>query len=214
MKYLVPAIRFKIFMTVLLGLLYPFAMTGLGQVFFPRQASGDFLKRGGVVVGSTLIAQKFEGPDYFWPRPSAVDYNPLSSGGSNLGPTSQDLKKAVDERRAKIKAAHAEQTQEPPQELLFASASGLDPHVSPETLIYQAQRVAKARKLSVERVQQLIEKTTEGRQLGVLGEVTVNVLALNLALDKEQGLESAPTLRPVPPPAAESAGSPASIDAK
>lgn len=185
-------------MTVLLGLLYPFAMTGVSQVIFPRQSNGEFVSRGGQLVGAKLIGQKFEKPEYFWSRPSGVDYNPLSSGGSNLGPTSQDLKKTVDERRTKLKVAHPDQTVEPPQDLLFASASGLDPHISIEAAQYQLQRVAKIRNFKTEQVQKLVDEVTEKRQLGILGETTVNVLALNLALDKLSGIESAPVLAPVP----------------
>jgi len=194
MKYIIPAIRLKIFMTILLGLIYPFAMTGITQVIIPRQASGDFIYRGGQVIGSTKISQSFKKPEYFWPRPSAINYNPLPSGGSNLGQASQDLKKAVDERRAQLKLAHPDQTIEPPQDLLFASASGLDPHISPEAARYQISRVAKARNLNVEQVQQLVAQATESRQLGIFGEPTVNVLELNLALDKSQGIETAPTM--------------------
>lgn len=189
MKYIIPALRFKIFMTILLGLIYPFAITGVSQVLFPKQASGDFITRGGKVIGSTLIAQNFEKPQYFWPRPSAVGYNPLPSGGSNLGQASADLKKTVDERVAKLKSAHPEQTGEPPQDLLFASASGLDPHISIAAAQYQLQRVAKARNLTPEQVQILLNESTAGRQLGIFGEPTVNVLTLNLALDKMQGIE-------------------------
>jgi K+-transporting ATPase ATPase C chain len=199
MKHLMPAIRLKIFMTIILGLIYPFVLTGISQAIFPRQASGNFVSRGGQVVGSHLIAQKFEKPEYFWPRPSAVDYNPLPSGGSNLGPISQDLKKAVEERKAKLKAAHADQTIEPPQDLLFASASGLDPHISIEAAQYQTGRVAKARNLKADQLQKLVADATEQRQLGILGEQTVNVLALNMSLDKIQGIETAPV--PVPPAA-------------
>ena len=192
MKYVMPAIRFKLFMIVLLGFLYPFVMTGISQAIFPRQASGDFLTRGGQVVGSRLIAQKFEKSEYFWSRPSAVDYNPLPSGGSNLGLASADLKKIVDERKTKLKAAHPEQTVEPPHDLLFASGSGLDPHISPAAAQYQLQRVAKARNITNEKVQSLIEQASEGRQFGILGEARVNVLVLNMALDTAQGIESAP----------------------
>lgn len=194
MKYVMPAIRLKLFMTLLLGLIYPFTMTGISQLIFPRQASGDFLSRGGQIVGSRLIAQKFEKPEYFWSRPSGVDYNPLPSGGSNLGQASADLKKAVGERKAKLKASHPDQTGEPPQDLLFASASGLDPHISPEAAQYQLRRVAKARSITTEQVQKLVEQANEGRQIGFLGEPTVNVLVLNMALDKFQGIESAPIL--------------------
>lgn len=184
MKYLMPAIRFKIFMMILLGLIYPMTMTGISQALFPRQASGDFISRGGQVVGSAKIAQGFEKPEYFWPRPSAIGYNPLPSGGSNQGQASLSLKQAVDERRAKLKSAHPDQTVEPPQDLLFASSSGLDPHISPEAAQYQLSRVAKARNLATEQVQNLIAQATQGRQMGLFGEPTVNVLELNLALDK------------------------------
>ncbi len=202
MKYLMPAIRFKIFMTLLLGLLYPFAMTGLAQVFFSKKANGDFLTRGGQVIGSNLIAQNFEKNEYFWPRPSATGFNPLPSGGSNLGQASGDLKKSFEDRRNKLKAAHPDQQGEPPQDLLFASASGLDPHISPEAAQFQLQRVAKARNLSVDLIQKLIEESSEGRPFGILGEPTVNVLQLNLALDKAKGINSAPIASPVPVPSA------------
>lgn len=184
MKYLMPAIRFKIFMTILLGLMYPLVMTGVSQAVFPRQANGDFVSKNGQLVGSLLIGQNFERSDYFWPRPSAISYNPLPSGGSNLGQSSEALKTAVNERRVMLKAAHPDQTGEPPQDLLFTSASGLDPHISPEAALYQLQRVAKARNLSVEEVQKMIKESSSGRQLGILGEATVNVLSLNLTLDR------------------------------
>ncbi|WP_409477723.1 potassium-transporting ATPase subunit KdpC [Pseudobdellovibrio sp. HCB154] len=189
MKHLLPALKFTIFMTLLLGLIYPLMMTGITQVLFSENANGQLIKRGDVVVGSKLIAQNFEKVEYFWPRPSAVGFNPLPSGGSNLGQAAAGLKQAVDERRTKLKAAHPEQTGEPPQDLLFASGSGLDPHISPEAAYYQLQRVAKARNMSPAEVQNTIDKVTEARQFGILGEKTVNVLALNLALDKAQGIE-------------------------
>lgn len=184
MKYFMPALRFKIFMTILLGLIYPFMMTGVSQVIFPTQANGDIISVGGQVVGSKLIGQNFEKPEYFWPRPSAISYNPQPSGGSNLGQASSALKQAVDERRTKLKSAHPDQTIEPPQDLLFASASGLDPHISVEAATYQLKRVAKARSLDPVQVQKMIDDVTESRQFGILGEKTVNVLALNLALDR------------------------------
>jgi len=191
MKYLLPAIRFKIFFTILLGLIYPLAMTAVSQFLFPNQASGNFIARGGQVVGSMRIGQSFEKSEYFWPRPSAVSYNPLPSGGSNLGQASEDLKKTVNERKAKLQAAHPE-LGEPPQDLLFASASGLDPHISIEAAQYQLTRVAKARSLNPDQVQKFIEQATKNRQLGIFGEPTVNVLVLNLALDESQGIRTAP----------------------
>jgi K+-transporting ATPase ATPase C chain len=188
MKYLMPAIRFKLFMTLLLGLIYPFAMTGLAQSLFHEKANGEFVTRDGHVIGAKLIAQKFESAKYFWPRPSAVDFNPLPSGGSNLGQASQDLKKAYDDRRTKLMAAHPMQSEEPPQELLFASGSGLDPHISPQAALYQMKRVAAARGLSEEKVITLIDAATEHPKFGFLGESIVNVLDLNLALDKTAAL--------------------------
>lgn len=192
MKYLMPAIRLILFMTLILGFIYPFAMTGISQILFPSRANGDFLTRGGQKVGSSLIAQKFEKSEYFWSRPSAIDYNPLPSGGTNLGQSSESLKKTVEERRAKLKLAHPDQSAEPPQDLLFASGSGLDPHISPEAARYQAQRVAKARNLSLDQIQKLIQQSTQKRVFGIFGEPTVNVLALNLAIDEIQGIKSAP----------------------
>lgn len=186
MKYLMTALRFKIFMMILLGLAYPLVMTGVTQVFFQDKATGSFITHNGHVVGSKLIAQNFEKAEYFWPRPSAASFNPLPSGGSNLGQAAGALKQTVDERRVKLKTAHPEQTIEPPQDLLFASASGLDPHISAEAANYQLQRVAKARNMDTAQVQKLVDEVTEQRQLGILGEKTVHVLMLNLALDKAQ----------------------------
>ncbi len=198
MKYLMPAIRFKIFMTVLLGLMYPFAVTGITQVIFSRQANGDVISRGGQLVGSAKIGQMFERPGYFWSRPSAIGYNPLPSGGSNLGQDSQALKEAVDARIKNLKAAHPEQAGEPPQILIFASGSGLDPHITPEAAEYQLQRVARNRNLDVNDVKKMVLEATIDRQLGIFGEPTVNVLALNLILDKAQGIDAAPVLAPLP----------------
>lgn len=183
MKYLMPAIRLKLFMTLLLGLAYPLVLTGLAKLIFPKLSEGEFLSHGSQIVGAKLIGQKFEKPEYFWSRPSVVDYNPLPSGGSNLGQASSDLKKIFDERKSKLKLSHPEQTIEPPQDLLFASASGLDPHISVESAQYQLQRVAKARGLSEENLKKLINQATEKKQWGFLGEETVNVLTLNLSLD-------------------------------
>jgi K+-transporting ATPase ATPase C chain len=184
MKNILPAFKIFVFMTLLCGLLYPLAMTGIAKVFFARSSAGEIISRDGKVVGSVWMAQKFEKPEYFWPRPSAVDYNPLSSGGSNLGGTSQDLKKSVDARREKLQGANPG-AGEPPQDLLFASASGLDPDISPVAAHYQIARVALARHRDVAEVEKLIEQVTEGPQFGILGESRVNVLKLNLALDSQ-----------------------------
>src|ERR1035437_4925339 len=183
MNQVLPAIRSYLFFSLFFGLCYPLAMTGISQVFFPHQAGGSLIEQNGKIVGSRLIAQKFESPRYFWPRPSSQDYNPQPSGGSNWGPISTDLKKQVGEREVKLKAAHG--NLEIPQDLLFASASGLDPHISPEAAFYQAGRVAQARSVDPNQIHQLVEGQVHGRQFGFLGEPTVNVLELNLALDRE-----------------------------
>jgi K+-transporting ATPase ATPase C chain len=180
MNHLMPAIRTYIVLTLLLGLIYPVAITGLGQALFAKRARGSLIEIEGKVVGSSLIAQKFEMPKYFWPRPSSIDFNPLASGGSNLGPTSQALKDAVQGRQAKLGALPA------PQGLLFASASGLDPHIDLDSAIYQIPRIAQARGMPVEEVRSTVLSQLEKRDLGFLGEERVNVLKLNLALDQRK----------------------------
>ena len=187
MKNLFIAIRFKIFMLLLLGIFYPFLMTGLAQWLLPRQSNANWVFVNGTRVGSSLIGQNFEKKEYFWPRPSAINYNPLPSGGSNLGQMTQDLKKIVEERKNKLKSLHPDQVEEPPQDLLFASGSGLDPHISVEAALYQLKRVALARNLDLEKVKILVEQFTEGRQLGLFGDPKVNVLSLNIALDNLNG---------------------------
>ena len=183
MNQVLPAIRGYLFFSLFFGLAYPLAMTGISQVLFPHQAGGSLIEQNGKIVGSRLIAQKFESPRYFWPRPSSQDYNPQPSGGSNWGPISADLKKQVGERETKLKAAHG--NMEIPQDLLFASASGLDPHISPEAANYQAARVGQARGVDPGQIQRIVDSHVQERELGFLGEPTVNVLELNLALDRE-----------------------------
>lgn len=185
MKNLFSALRIFAFLTIVTGVAYPLTVSLVSEIVFADKARGSLIERDGKSVGSRLIGQKFESAQYFWPRPSAVDFNPMPTGGSNLGPISADLKKVVGERRAKLRAVHPDQG-EPPQELLFASASGVDPHISPEAARYQVARVAEARKFNdVQRARlfQLLKDKTERRQLGILGEPRVNVLELNLALD-------------------------------
>lgn len=192
MKQIISSIRILAFLTVVLGLAYPVFVTLVSQVIFSKQANGSLIYQNDKLVGSELIAQKFEKPEYFWPRPSAGDYNPLPSGGTNQGSTSADLKAKVLERTESLRAAHPE-AGDPPKHLLFASSSGLDPHLNIEGMEYQINRVAKARGMSAEEVKNVVESHIEHRQLGMLGEEVVNVLAVNRALDAMGG-------KPVPAP--------------
>ncbi|MBI3794020.1 MAG: potassium-transporting ATPase subunit KdpC [Nitrospinae bacterium] len=178
MKTSVRALATLLFFTLLTGLVYTGAVTGVSAVAFNRQANGSLVVSGGRVVGSELIAQNFKGPGYFWPRPSAADFNPLPSGGSNYAPSSAELLGKIKERK-KLGMT---------RDLLFASASGLDPHISPEAAFDQIERIASARGLrdnQLSAVRALILRHVEERQYGMLGEGRVNVLRLNLALDEE-----------------------------
>lgn len=203
MKDLAISIRMYLFWTLILGLAYPVFVTGAAQALFAKQANGGILSRGGQDLGAELMGQKFTSERYFWSRPSAVDYNPLSSGGSNSGPIAESLRASMVDLTTKLKQAHPDQTGEPPQDLLFASGSGLDPHISREAALYQIGRVAKARQMDPGVVRGLVDGASADRQFGVLGEFRVNVLVLNLALDHAQGIESAP--QPLPSPAAPTA---------
>ncbi len=197
MKQFLTSIRILLFMTVLTGIVYPLIVSGIGQVLFSKKANGGILDRSQVAIGADLIGQKFESDRYFWSRPSAVDYTSAGSGGSNQGQASASLKEAYDERLAKLKSAHPDQSLgEPPQDLLFASSSGLDPHISPEAAAYQLNRVAQARTMEPSAVRALVHEASEGRQFGLLGEPRVNVLELNLSLDRAQGIDAAPTPTP------------------
>jgi K+-transporting ATPase ATPase C chain len=173
-------------LTLVTGVAYPLLVTGIAQAVFPSQAQGSLIVKGGKVVGSRLIGQPFDDPKYFWSRPSATSPfadNAGSSSGSNLSPTNPDLVKAVQGRVDALRAADPGNSAPVPVDLVTASGSGLDPHISPAAAFYQAPRVAKARKLPPETVRELVERHIEGRFLGFLGEPRVNVLALNLALD-------------------------------
>lgn len=182
---LLPALRMTLLFTLLTGIIYPGAVTGLCQLIFPRQANGSLLSSKGRTVGSELIGQNFGKPEYFHPRPSAAGsgYDATSSGGSNFGPTNQKL---IDRVKADLIKFHAENpsyTGPVPADAVTASASGLDPDISPAFAEAQTARVAEARRLPVEQLQQLVKAQTTGRSLGFLGEPRINVLALNLALD-------------------------------
>src|SRR3989441_5335879 len=173
-------------LTVVTGVVYPMVVTAIAQLIFPHQANGTLIVKDGKVVGSTLIGQPFDDPKYFWGRPSATSpfgYNAASSSGSNLSPTNPDLVKAVQGRVDALRAADPGNTAPVPVDLVTASASGLDPHISPAAALYQVNRVARARKMNPGAVRQLAGQHTEGRWLGIFGEPRVNVLELNLALD-------------------------------
>ncbi|MEC5397742.1 potassium-transporting ATPase subunit KdpC [Uliginosibacterium sp. H1] len=181
-----PALRLLLVMSVLTGVLYPLVVTGVARVAFPAQSEGSLVERDGRIVGSSLIGQPFSDTKYFWPRPSAtapMPNNAAASSGSNQGPLNPALADAVQARIAALKAAEPTPSGAIPVDLVTASASGLDPHISPAAAHWQVARVAHARGLDAGRVQQLVAAHTEGRQLGVLGEPRVNVLLLNLALD-------------------------------
>ena len=181
-----PALMVLLLLTLVTGVAYPLLVTGIAQAVFPAQAQGSLIVKDGHVVGSKLIGQPFDDPKYFWSRRSATSPfadNAGSSTGSNLSPTNPDLVMAVQERVDALRAADPGNTAPVPVDLVTASGSGLDPHISPAAAFYQAPRVAKARKLSPEAVRELVERHIEGRFLGFLGEPRVNVLTLNLALD-------------------------------
>jgi potassium-transporting ATPase KdpC subunit len=191
-----PAIIILVMLTLITGLAYPLAMTAIAGVIFPRQAQGSLIEKGGKVVGSALIGQEFKDDKYFHGRPSATSapdpadstktvpapYNAANSGGSNLGPTSKALNDRVKDDVEKLKAENPSAAV--PIDLVTTSASGLDPDISPEGALFQVPRVAKARNVPEELVRQLVAANTQGRLAGLLGEPRVNVLALNLALDR------------------------------
>ncbi|HET9960763.1 MAG TPA: potassium-transporting ATPase subunit KdpC [Nitrospiraceae bacterium] len=186
-EQLKPALKVFLLLTVLTGLVYPLAVTGLAQMLFPYQANGSLIVRDGRTIGSELIGQPFDAPRNFWGRPSATSpfpYNAAASSGSNLGPTNPALAEAVKARVAALRAADLGNDAPVPVDLVTASGSGLDPHISPAAAAYQARRVARARGLSTADVQRLVDQHIEGRQFGLLGEPRVNVLLLNLALDE------------------------------
>jgi len=187
LKELKPALLMLALLTVLTGALYPALVTGLAQTVFPHQANGSLIEQDGKVVGSELIGQPFSDPKHFWGRPSATGPIPDNAGastGSNLGPLNPALEETVKSRIDALKASDPTQTAPIPVDLVTASGSGLDPHISPAAARWQAPRIARLRGLNEAGVMQLIEAHTQGRQFGLLGEPRVNVLTLNLALDR------------------------------
>ncbi|EJO60745.1 potassium-transporting ATPase subunit KdpC [Burkholderia multivorans] len=190
MKSLIrPLVVIFVVLTAVTGLAYPAVLTAFGQAVFPWQANGSLIERNGQVVGSALIGQSFDAPKYFWGRLSATSpmpYNAAGSGGSNLGPLNPSLAEQVKARIAALRDAGTDLSTPVPVDLVTASASGLDPEITPAAAAYQIERVANARHLSRETVAQLVAANTTGRQFGVLGEPRVNVLKLNLALDAAQ----------------------------
>ena len=196
LRELRPAILILVLLTLITGLAYPLAMTAIAGVIFPKQAQGSLIEKDGKVIGSSLIGQEFKDDKYFHGRPSATSapdpadstktvpapYNAANSGGSNLGPTSKALNDRIKDDVEKLKAENP--AARVPVDLVTTSGSGLDPDISPEAALFQASRVAKARNMPEEQVRQLVVANSQGRMAGLLGEIRVNVLALNLALDR------------------------------
>jgi potassium-transporting ATPase KdpC subunit len=182
------ALKFLVVMIILTGIIYPFFMTGVAQITFPAKANGSLILKDGKIIGSELIGQKFDSSIYFWPRPSAIDYNPIPSCGSNFGPTSEKLKKLVTDRRILFASKNSiSDRMSIPKEMIFASASGLDPHISPKGALMQVDRIVKARNFNADKKHRLINcirNLTEAPQLLCLGEERINVLVLNLELNK------------------------------
>ncbi|WP_408629690.1 potassium-transporting ATPase subunit KdpC [Anaeromyxobacter oryzisoli] len=199
-EHLVPAVRATIVTLVLTGLAYPLLVTGLAQLLFPHHARGSLaVDDKGAVVGSELLAQRFASPAYFQPRPSAAGeqgYDPLASGGSNLGPTSKKLRDRATAEVERLRRENPDAAGPVPVELVTTSGSGLDPHLSPAAALWQLPRVAKARQVPEARVRAVVEDAVEARDLGLLGEPRVNVLLLNLALDRRLGAPASPAAGP------------------
>ena len=186
-KQIIIALKFLMAMIILTGIAYPLIMTGIAQVTYPSKSNGSLILKDGQVIGSELIGQKFDSSIYFWSRPSATGYNPIPSSGTNYGPTSETLRNQVIERRSLFAEANSTDVLSVPKEMVFASGSGLDPHISPDAALLQADRVIKARHLSDQQKEELLQRIktlTKEPQFLYLGETHINVLILNLELDK------------------------------
>ncbi len=184
LKHIFPAVAFTFVLTVLVGIIYPFLMTGLSELLFKEKARGSLIERDGKVIGSRLIGQSFKGSGYFHSRPSAAGsgYDATASGGTNLGPTSKQL--FEEQVKARARQLHDENPNEKiPVDLITSSGSGLDPHISPAAAEFQIPRVARERRMSEDEVRIVVRRHTEGRQFGILGEARINLLELNLSLD-------------------------------
>jgi K+-transporting ATPase ATPase C chain len=189
LKELKPAILITFVLTILTGILYPLAVTGIAQTIFHRQANGSLVERDGKVIGSEIIGQNFTKPEYFHPRPSQNSYDAANSGGSNLGPTNPALADRLKKDAAQFRKDNPDYTGAIPADAITASGSGLDPEITPANALAQAARVARARGAAADAVQNLVVANTQQRDLGVLGEPRVNVLKLNMALDQAYPLK-------------------------
>jgi K+-transporting ATPase ATPase C chain len=186
-KQIIITLKYFLIITILTGIIYPLFITVISIILFPDKASGSTIEKEGKIIGSKLIGQKFESDKYFWSRPSAVDYNPMPSGGSNSGPTSAALQKFYQDKQKNFSEKNSiKDISAVPNEMFFASASGVDPHISPASAFFQVERIVKARNFDnakKEKVIKLIDSLTENPQFGFLGNSVVNVLLLNLELD-------------------------------
>lgn len=190
MKIILQAFKLLLVLTVLTGMIYPFAVTAIAQIFFPDQANGSLIKKNGQWIGSELLAQKFQEEKYFWSRPSAADFSTVPSGASNQGPTHAGLKELVRKREEIFRKTNGVSPDKNiPSDRVFASASGVDPHISPEAARLQVKRVAEARHLDERGLYRRVEEHTELPQFGIFGEPRVNVLRLNIALDSSAAEE-------------------------
>ena len=186
-KQIIITLKYFLIITIITGIVYPLFISAISIIAYPDKAAGSLIEKDGKVIGSKLIGQKFESDKYFWSRPSAVDYNPMPSGGSNSGPTSAALQKFYQDKQKNFSEKNSvKDISAVPNEMFFASASGVDPHISPISAIFQVERIAKARnfdKVKKEKVVALIDSLTENPQFGFLGNAVINVLLLNLELD-------------------------------